>query len=638
MIKFLLILFILVHVTGFSQKLIYQNICKCGVSTAGFSAGISNNGFNENLFIDLSTSLSIESAYLIFYSFDFPEELDISFNGDLYFASDLNRITPYLNVSGTGMENFKTALHLIDVTNSINPSQNIYNLNVPNAVIDNKYLGFYLIVNFSNLDFVSTNLTILINTQNQSNDIIYNYSDLNLIDLSYDVGLAVQTDIMWDTVSDGSFLKVNGINFGLIGGSDASNPFITGAGVMGHFTYTNNQLTGSSDDTADALFSGPDGLAKINSAIGGNNQIELELVSQSWPNPSIFNQYISFPLAYTTPCVPFPVTTPKDTTICQNTTLQLSATGGSPTNNSATGYEWSPAVGLSCTDCPNPVFTADSSMFYTVRIWNTDSCSIVRPLKINVRPAPLWDSLAIMPSVCGASTGAVTLFALPNNTAVQSWTEVGGNTQLTNTFLNLSGGNHTFYFNDTNGCQSSDTTVFVPSEIPTIASFTANPLSGAAPLSVDFTNTSQFATDYLWTLNGINQGNNFQNYTFDTSGTYFVELIAWQYDIACADTFSVQIIAFDSLILQIPNVFSPNGDGTNELFTITVNQDLAYDFTIVNRWGNTMVLGNGNLKIGVPSSLWDGSDALDGVYFLKIEFTQFDGKKVNHQGFFHVVR
>src|SRR5690606_32522098 len=155
---------------------------------------------------------------------------------------------------------------------------------------------------------------------------------------------------------------------------------------------------------------------------------------------------------------------------CQGSTLQLNA---SSTNPSAT-YEWLPATGLSCSTCPNPIFTADSSMFYTVRVWNNDSCSVVRPLKINVRPQPDFGTITSEPSECGAPTGSatagsVTLSALPNNGVVATWQEVGGAIQSNNVFSGLSPGNHTFNFIDTNGCQSADTTVFVDEVNSTIA-------------------------------------------------------------------------------------------------------------------------------------------------------------------------
>lgn len=63
--------------------------------------------------------------------------------------------------------------------------------------------------------------------------------------------------------------------------------------------------------------------------------------------------------------------------------------------------------------------------------------------------------------------------------------------------------------------------------------------------------------------------------------------------------------------IVIPNVFSPNGDGVNDLFTI--QNLLLYDFrqvTIYNRWGKVVYLSN------QYNNDWDGKNVPDGVYFV----------------------
>src|SRR5690606_1111023 len=153
-------------------------------------------------------------------------------------------------------------------------------------------------------------------------------------------------------------------------------------------------------------------------------------------------------LTYTSPCDTFSVSSPNDTTVCHGDQLLLNVTGGQY-------HERLPTIGQSCITYPNPIFTSVSTTFYTVRIWNTASCSVVRPLKINVRPKLEWGTITSNPSECGATTGTVTLNASPNNGIVDTWTEVGGTTQTTNVFQNLSAGNHTFFYTDTNGCESA---------------------------------------------------------------------------------------------------------------------------------------------------------------------------------------
>ncbi|MEM7110404.1 MAG: gliding motility-associated C-terminal domain-containing protein, partial [Bacteroidota bacterium] len=72
----------------------------------------------------------------------------------------------------------------------------------------------------------------------------------------------------------------------------------------------------------------------------------------------------------------------------------------------------------------------------------------------------------------------------------------------------------------------------------------------------------------------------------------------------------------------IPNVFTPNGDDTNELFFIRnlPPTDSGSKMLITNRWGK-VVFDSDNYYFNTISdnSLWDGGDEPDGVYFYTAE-------------------
>ncbi|HLW30198.1 MAG TPA: gliding motility-associated C-terminal domain-containing protein, partial [Brumimicrobium sp.] len=91
-------------------------------------------------------------------------------------------------------------------------------------------------------------------------------------------------------------------------------------------------------------------------------------------------------------------------------------------------------------------------------------------------------------------------------------------------------------------------------------------------------------------------------------------------------------IVFDSLVAQLPNVFTPNNDGTNDFFNVKVNLPVSYKLSILNRWGNVVFENEGELVEGTHQ-LWDGTAkngdlVTDGTYFYIISF-QLDGEEVN---------
>lgn len=340
-------------------------------------------------------------------------------------------------------------------------------------------------------------------------------------------------------------------------------------------------------------------------------------------------------LAHSTNCQEFPVTVSNDTTICRNAPLQLSASGG-------TQYLWQPATDLSCATCPNPIFTGDSSRFYTVRIWNNDSCSVVRPVKVNVTQLPEFSSITTTASTCEGATGKI---IASSSLIGESYAINGGTPQATGNFFNLAPGFYTVTLQALNGC-SKDSIVEVGSVISTNAFFTANPAQGAPPLWVNFSNQSTNASNYEWFLNGVSQGNNYNSALFDTTGIYNIELIAWPNNPACADTFSLNIHVFDSLIVQIPNVFTPNNDGKNDIFGINTNLPVTVEYQLFNRWGNEMISGTKSNAISTSTNayftpLWDGKDATEGVYFYKMKIKAVSQDKIweeNMEGFLELLR
>ena len=64
--------------------------------------------------------------------------------------------------------------------------------------------------------------------------------------------------------------------------------------------------------------------------------------------------------------------------------------------------------------------------------------------------------------------------------------------------------------------------------------------------------------------------------------------------------------------LMVPNIFTPNGDGVNEVFFIR-NKPSATEVTITNRWGKEVYSSKDY------QNDWNGGDVADGVYYYRIK-------------------
>lgn len=619
------------------QVVFYQDICKCGVTVAGFSIAL-NSGNNIGEFdIHIEQNSTIKRAFLFSHRFGLADPVTIQLNNNNFVFNDQNRVSPIFLAAGTFFAK-EQAVHVIDVTNLIDPNEQTYSVTFPsqNSCVGCSFGNVFLVVIYENSNF-NENLStyILLNDQNESFTNNFSLTNLNSKNNLFPVLFSIYSDRIGNSEPfDGSVFKLNNNQIGIIKGADNVNSTFDGGGVKGHFYYQNTIAIGLDDDNENTVINNSDGIMDVGPYILSNS---LSWQTQWETNSAPYNIFSGFFLTYTTPCAEFPTQTSTDTTLCEGTTAQLFASGGTSTG-SAPAYSWQPATGLSCTDCPNPIVTADSSRLYTVRIWNNDSCSVVRPIKVNVQPLPQFSGVGSTPTACGQNTGSAIAVA-QNTTPLPLSYSINGapfafSSTYTGNFANLSAGANTIILRDAFGCET-DTVIQIGVTNTTNAFFTATPNSGAAPLSVSFSNQSTNATNYSWFIESDFLGDNLLQHTFDTSGNYTVTLIAWQNDPLCSDTFSLQIVVYDSLIIQIPNVFTPNGDGINDIFTITTNQPVSVEYHLFNRWGNviaqdTKATTAGNSNFVLP--IWDGENYSDGTYFYVIRVVH-DGKEYEFDGF-----
>ena len=120
-----------------------------------------------------------------------------------------------------------------------------------------------------------------------------------------------------------------------------------------------------------------------------------------------------------------------------------------------------------------------------------------------------------------------------------------------------------------------------------------------------------------------------------TGGTFTVTLIASAGP--CSDTAYTVIVLQDSLNLIIPNVFTPNGDGTNDFFTIRSAGVKEISLQIFNRWGEKMY------ELTGPKASWDGvgsngTKVADGTYFYFVKAYGYDSKEIEQHGTVNLFR
>jgi len=617
---YVILIFITIVGRGWSQIPIYHDVFHGGVTGDAFNPWFSPAPGQFDIYIEPGST--VRKALLFVSSYYNPKDEGILYFDGTPIKVSMNKVInePYYHQSSNDIREIQTLL--LDVSDLVNPTQNTYSISVVQPNTGGRYVEFYLYVAYEN---PSLNKVCALATANdiQPAPVMDYYFNLNPIDTSKNVGLALHTSSFCDTIKDGSYVLIEGDTIGLVGGND-NHSLASCNGVVGTFYYQNETLFGLGNDTANNIMAGTDAIANIESYLIDDNSINISFYYQSNFRP-YSNQVNQLFLTYTTPCDTFTTSVTKDTTICYGETLQLQATGGQSYEWAAVADSASGLAALSCTDCPNPVFSGNSSQVYTVRIWNNDSCSVVKSVRVNVSN-PQYIRCYTGETKCGASNGYIQAIDLPSD--LTSWHVVSFNGDTLDSFIgntlpNLEAGDYSVHYIDNFGCKSNDTIVTVEPYNNTVADFSVNPPSGMKPLEVFLENQSQNATDFEWFLNGVSTGTTPITF-FDSSGVYEISLTAWELDPSCADTTSFTVIVFDSLVVTLPNVFTPNGDGVNDFFNIETNLPVVYELSILNRWGNVLFENNGKLTKGTHN-LWNGKNksgepVTDGTYFYMISF------------------
>jgi gliding motility-associated-like protein len=171
--------------------------------------------------------------------------------------------------------------------------------------------------------------------------------------------------------------------------------------------------------------------------------------------------------------------------------------------------------------------------------------------------------------------------------------------------------------------------------LPT-ADFSFAPVIPVRNTPTVFTNLSVNANTYSWDF-GDGSGSNAINpsHQYLKTGKWTVCLIARTTE-GCADTVCKGVESDVRVGIDIPNAFSPNGDGENEVLYVRGGAIVTMNLKIFNRWG-TKVFESSSLSSG-----WDGTyngkplemDAY--AYVLTASF--IDGTTAQMQGNVSLVR
>jgi hypothetical protein len=199
---------------------------------------------------------------------------------------------------------------------------------------------------------------------------------------------------------------------------------------------------------------------------------------------------------------------------------------------------------------------------------------------------------------------------------------------------------------DSMGCVSVSS--FDYESIHVKADFSVDPAEGEAPLEVIFTDKSVRGAVYRWEFGdtATSKLKNPDPHTYYRPGEYTVKLTI-ESDLHCIDSVKFEKIKVDDSRLDIPNVFTPDGDGINDIFKLDTRSLRYLSVDIFSRSGIRVYSFYGEGELLRAWEGWDGyvnassAKASPGVYFYIIKALgwddiEYDSKE--QRGFLHLYR
>lgn len=304
--------------------------------------------------------------------------------------------------------------------------------------------------------------------------------------------------------------------------------------------------------------------------------------------------------------------------MCLGDTLNISAT----VSRSSAFFNWEPAEWVERPMPSNILVSPTTSLLYKARA-ELGGCIIEDSVFVNVRPTPVAD-ISVEPSVI--CLGDPVAFESDPTTGDNYIWDPGDGSEF------LSGAEVTHIYTESgvyevdlevstfNGCLATSSFSFVEVLPKGIAMFEVVAETSAVLPAATFTfnNLSDGAVSYSWDFgDGTTSEQESPTHTYREAGSYTVSLRVID-QAGCESSFTLGPINITPPTLFIPNVFSPNEDGTHDTFLAQYDGVEAFSMMIVDRWGVSQYKST-DAALGWNGKDEDGNTAQEGVYYYVIK-------------------
>jgi len=184
-------------------------------------------------------------------------------------------------------------------------------------------------------------------------------------------------------------------------------------------------------------------------------------------------------------------------------------------------------------------------------------------------------------------------------------------------------GSYTLFYSQGGICGTIDTLLVTLASPPNILAMGDTTVYANEPVQLSVSG----ADTYTWTPSNGLSCTDCDNpvFTADTTTTFTA---TGANDTGCQGTDTVRVVVLPEPIFVMPNAFTPDGDGTNDVFNAVFEGEIfeQYTLAVYNRWGQKVFSSTR------PTEGWNGKDAPSDVYVYVFDYLLIDGKNGQEKG------
>jgi len=304
--------------------------------------------------------------------------------------------------------------------------------------------------------------------------------------------------------------------------------------------------------------------------------------------------------------------------------------GGSSSTGPNFTYTWTEAGGAPIVDPTLAQITVTAAGVYTLVVTNIETmCTNTDEVIVTVSDEVPTFELDFTDLTCnGEGDGTLTIINPMGGNGDYSYSFDDGPFGTETNFTGLQAGDYTVVMGDSSGsgCESTQTAPIVePALLVLILDGPVQTnLGNVVSLSIEDQLGSFVIDNIEWTVGGdvICSDPTCTSITIEADQNVNV-IVEVTYNDGCMADALTQILVSQVVDVIIPNVFSPNNDGNNDVFYINSNDvEAVLSLRVYDRWGELVFASEENHPASDPSYGWDGS---------------FKGEPVNPGVFVYVV-